>query len=166
MEIETQKSFEHRVLQDMSTADLVLNRRGYIMYVNRPASRMRELQSDLAPGTKHFRFFLENPFNDAFYERIFEALYHKSNTRFGRVHYQTPSGRKYVFHMSASYLDATEAEEDEIVITLADETMEEKLQEKIRDSATTFSTFLFGFSVWIVHWVFGVCGTMLWMIDH
>lgn len=20
--------------------------------------------------------------------------------------------------------------------------------------------------VWIVHWVFGVCGTMLWLIDH
>ena len=133
-----QESFAPRVLRDMNMAVLVLNRKGYIMYVNRPASQMLELKPGIEPGTKHFRLFSENPYNDAFYEQILEALYNKTDTHVGKVRYQTPSGRKYAFHMSSSYLDEPGIENDRIVITLTDETREELLQEKIHDSATTF----------------------------
>lgn len=148
--IEVQESFAPRVLRDMSTAVLVLNRKGYIMYVNRPASEMLELNPDLVPGTRHFRFFSENRYNDDFYQYILEAIYHKSDTHIGKVRYQTPSGRKYIFHISSSFLTGSDAGDDRIVIILADETKEELLQEKIHDSATTFSTFLFGFSIWMI----------------
>lgn len=145
-----QEAFAPRVLRDMSSAVLVLNRKGYIMYVNRPASRMLELKSDPVPGTTHFRSFSEDPYNDDFNESILDAIYHKSGTHISKVRYQSPSGRKYIFHMSCSFLDKPGTENDRIVITLTDETKEEMLQEKIHDSATTFSTFLFGFSIWMI----------------
>ena len=145
-----QESFSQRVLSDMSTAVLVLNRKGHIMYVNRPASEIRELSADLTPGAERFDISPENDYNDAFHEYIFEALYQKSGTHVGKVRYQSPSGRKYVFRMSSSYLGEPGAEDSEIVITFSDQTTEEVLQEKIHDSTTTFSAFRFCFSVWMI----------------
>ncbi len=36
------------------------------------------------------------------------------------------------------------------MLTISDETQEFMLQQKVHDSATTFTTFLFGFSIWMI----------------
>lgn len=150
MAVLSQESFSQRVLSDMSAAVLVLDQKGYILYMNRPAARVMELEAPPEPGTERFAFASENPYNDDFYGYIFDALYQKTGTHAGRARFEASSGRRYVFRVSSSFLDEPGTEHDQIVITLSDETVEETLRDKVHDSAMTFSIFLFCFSVWIV----------------
>lgn len=141
--------FTRRVLRDMSTAVVVLNTKGHVLYVNHPASEMLELPAEFSEKEIRFPEISDNNYNDEFNEYIFNALYQKENTHIGHVRYMTPSGRKYVFRMSSSFLEG-EGASSRIVITLADETEAEKMRQRLVDSSTTFTTFLFGFCGWMI----------------
>ena len=145
-----QESYPQRVLHDMSAAVLVLDRKGRIMYLNRPAADMLELDDTCPPGTQRFQLTSDNTENDEFYEYIFAALYQKQETHVGQVKYRSPSGKLYHVRISSSYLSTQDIENSEIVLTISDETQEFMLQQKVHDSATTFTTFLFGFSIWMI----------------
>lgn len=150
MQAAVQESFSERVLRDMSSAVLVLNRGGFIKYINRPAAEMFELDPDLEPGTQRFSLTQEDSYNDEFYECILNALYNKDETNVDVVKYRSPSGRRYVVKMSSSFLDSPDDSKDEIVVTLSDVTRSAELQQKISDSSKTFTIFLFGFSAWML----------------
>ena len=153
---QNQYAFSERVLRDMSSAVLVLDKKGRIVYVNGPAARMLEVNEGYREDGTRFSLITENDYNDSFNEAIFDALYHKEKTAVEKVPYMTPSGRKYVFLMSCSYLADTEAdtEESQLVITLSDETAEEELSRKINDSSKTFTAFLFAFCGWMLVYAF------------
>ena len=143
-------SFSECVLRDMSSAVLVLDKKGNIVYTNGPADRFFELEGIDRAESIHFPLLKENDYNDSFNETVFEALYHKDKTTFEKVPYEAPSGKKYVFFMSCSYLEEQEAEDSKLVITLKDETEAEEVKRKLNDSSLTFTTFLFGFCGWIL----------------
>lgn len=144
------ETYSRRVLHDMSAAVLVLDRKGNIMFINRPAARMLELDETAEPGSVRFAFKTDQPENDEFHETIFAAMYQKQQTHAGHVRYRSPSGRLYYVRVSSSYLDLAEGEEDQVVITISDETEEAVLRQKIHDSSTTFTTFIFGFAIWMI----------------
>ena len=143
-------AFSSRVLRDMSSAVLVLDKKGRIAYVNGPAARMLEVSEGYREDSTRFSLITENDYNDSFNEAIFDALYHKEETKVGKVPYMAASGRKYVFLMSCSYLAETEDEEPQLVITLSDETEAEEMKRKFNDSSKTFTAFLFAFCVWML----------------
>ncbi len=147
METTKPQTYPERVLRDMSSAVLVLNRTGNIVYMNFPASLILEIEDD--DEERPFSSLVENAYNDKFSEAVFNALYHKNDTTIRRVPFMSPSGKKYVLLMSCSYL-LDDSEGAELVITLTDETAEEVLRRKVRDSSFTFSTFLFAFCGWIL----------------
>lgn len=143
-------SFSERVLSDMSSAVLVLDRRGGIVYVNAPAARMLEVDPGYREQGLRFSLNVEDGYNDRFHEAILNALYHKEETTREKVPYRAPSGKKYVFLLSSSYLQENETEEPQLVITLSDETVAEEMTRRLKDSSVTFSAFLFGFCGWIL----------------
>ena len=67
-----------------------------------------------------------------------------------RVSYQSPSGKKYVLQMSSSFLPGVNEDDSQLVVTFADDTEVEVTRQRLRDSSRTFSTFLFGFCIWIL----------------
>lgn len=136
-----------RVLRDMNEAVLVLDHGGYIVYLNKPASEVLEMDPVDQEEKVRFPVDIDQKDNDDFYECVMDALYRKDEVQFRQVRYITPSGRKYWFRMSSSYLADGDGE---LVITLADETRTAELQERIRESSKTFSAFLFVFSAWMV----------------
>lgn len=140
--------FSERVLRDMSSAVLVVDRKGNIVYVNQAASSILELE----PGqiTVPFRDIVENEYNDAFSDAVFSALYNREETNVRRVPFMAASGRKYMLHMTCSYLDTDDDDAYQLVITITDETEVEKMRQKFRDASMTFSTFLFGFCGWMI----------------
>jgi len=144
------ETFPQRVLRDMTSAVLVLNRKGYIEYLNRPAADMLELEETLEPGTAHYARIFEGSDNDDFNDTIFAALYEKEQTHSGHVRFTSPSGLLYHVRLSSSFLVSPEDEKDEIVITITDETREVELRQKIMDSSSTFTTFIFGFAIWMI----------------
>lgn len=146
--------FSERVLRDMSSAVLVLDSKGGIVYVNGPAARMLEVDAGYREKESSFSLITNNAFNDSFNEAIFDALYDKNRTTIRKVPWMAPSGRKYVFRMSSSYLKESESEEALIVITLSDETVAEEMTQKFNDSSNIFTTFLFGFCGWILVYAF------------
>ena len=105
MEIIEHESYPQRVLQDMTAAVLVLNRKGYIKYFNRPAAKLLELDKSMEPGTTRFGLVAGNSENDEFNETILAALYEKKQTHTGKVRYRSPSGKLYYVHISSSFLD-------------------------------------------------------------
>ena len=145
-----QESYPQRVLRDMNAAVLVLNRKGYIKYYNRPAAMLFELGDALEPGYTHFEFAAHHEENAEFNRTILAALYEKEQTHAGRVRYKSPSGKTYIVRISSSFLDYPGDERDEIVVTISDETREANLRQTVVDSARTFTTFLFGFSLWMI----------------
>ena len=142
--------FSDRVLRDMSSAVLVLDPKGGIVYVNCPAARMLETDGGYREDRARFPLFSENGYNDSFNEAILDALYDKESTTVKKVPYMAPSGRRYTVRISSSYLRNAEAGEDQIVITLTDETAAEEMARKLSDSSNIFTTFLFGFCGWIL----------------
>lgn len=142
-----QHAFSERVLRDMYDAVLVLDTKG-IVYVNGPAARMLEVDEGYREPGARFSFLTGNAYNDSFSEAIFEALYNKEETTVKKVPYMAPSGKKYVFVLSSSYM--RDAEGPQIVVTLSDETVAEEMTRKFSDSSNTFTTFLFGFCGWIL----------------
>lgn len=147
------ESFPERVLRDMSSAVIVLNRKGEIEYMNAPASAMLEIGEDYHKKKIMLLRFLDNAqgsYNDSFNEGIFAALYDKDITTVRKVPYKAPSGKKYIVRMSSSYLKDAESEDALLVITLNDETVADEMTRKFNDSSITFTVFLFGFSIWII----------------
>ena len=155
MNSNTQETFSQRVLRDMNDAVLVLDRQGLILYINEPASRMLEISQEYTPGKTRFLMDFSENYNDNFYECVMDALYRKQESHVHTVNYKAPSGRKYVFRMTSSYLeDRTRG----LVITLADETEMMQLRERVQESSKMFSIFLYAFCIWIILyalWEFG-----------
>lgn len=147
---ENRYEFSERVLRDMNSAVLVLDRKGRIVYVNAPASRMLEIDDGYREERARFSLLTDNSYNDSFNETIFDALYNKNSTTVKKVPYMAPSGRKYVLLMTSSYLSEPGSDDVLLVITLSDETVAEEMTRKFRDSSNTFTTFLFGFCIWIL----------------
>ena len=149
MSSNSSEAIEMRVMHDMCDAVLVLDRRGKVVFFNEPASRM--LEYDSIPGDSEkgplFSLNINQQYNDGFNECVLDALYHKKETHVQTVRYMSPSGRKYVFRMSCSYLQDGDGE---LVITLADETEAAVFREKFMESSRIFSTFLYSFCVWII----------------
>ena len=79
MSLKQSESFSERVLRDMSSAVLVLDVQGNIVYVNRPASIMLEVEQDIAPGVR-FALYSEEPYNDDFHGAVLNSLYQKHST--------------------------------------------------------------------------------------
>ena len=145
---QVQHAFSERVLRDMYDAVLVLDHKGNIAYVNGPAARMLEVDEGYRETGARFSFITGNSYNDSFNEAIFNAFYDKEKTTVRRVPYMAPSGRKYVFVLSSSFLEDPEG--SHLVVTLSDETVAEEMTRKFNDSASTFTTFLFAFCSWIL----------------
>jgi len=142
------EAFPARVLRDMYDAVLVLDHQGQLVYFNEPAALMLELDEDehKAKGTL-LKVNLNQPHNDEFNECIMNALYHKNEAQIQMVRYMAPSGKKYIFRMSSSYL---RGDDGKVVITLSDETDATIYREKYIESSRTFSVFLHAFCVWII----------------
>ncbi len=143
-----QHTFSERVLRDMYDAVLVLDKKGNIVYVNGPAARMLEVDEGYREAGTHFSILLDNEFNDSFRDAILAALYDKEETTVKKVPFMARSGKKYIFVLSSSYL--RDADDAQIVVTLSDETVATEMTRKFRDSANTFTTFLFAFCGWIL----------------
>ena len=142
-----QHTFSERVLRDMYDAVLVLDGDG-IVYVNGPAARMLEVSEGYREAGVRFSFLTENEYNSSFNEAIFSALYNREETTVKRVPYMSPSGKKYVFVLSSSFLQDTEGAQ--LVVTLSDETVAEEMTQKFNDASNTCTSFLFGFCGWIL----------------
>ena len=130
MESNATESFSDRVLRDMSSAVLVLDRKGYIRYFNQPAMRIFELDVDLVSGTQRFTAPEDRDENQEFYNYVFDAFRMKEYTHAGHAHYCSPSGKQYMFRLSTSFVDNPGLENDYIVVTINDETREEALKRK------------------------------------
>ncbi len=150
METNALKSFSDRILRDMNSAVVVLDRKGYIRYFNQPAARIFELDENLETGRERFTLSEEITRNQEFCDYVFDAFRMKDYTHVGRVPYRSPSGKQYTLRVSTSFVDNPGIENDYVVITIGDETREEQLRQKVHDSSTTFSTFLFGFCIWMI----------------
>ncbi len=144
---QVQHAFSERVLRDMYDAVVVLDIEG-IVYANGPAARMLEIQEGYQKTDARTSVLTDNEYNKSFNEAILSALYNKEQTTVKKVPYMSPSGKKYVFILSSSLLQDTEGVQ--LVVTLSDETVAEKMTQKFRDASNTFTTFLFGFCGWIL----------------
>ncbi len=142
--------FSDRALHDMSSAVLVLDRKENIIYVNDAASEILEVESGKRARDAHFALYSEDPYNDAFHDAILNALFHKKSTLDDRVPYKSPSGKTYVLEISSSYLPGATEDDAELVVTFVDDTEVEVTRQRLVDSSRTFSTFLFGFCIWIL----------------
>ena len=152
MKQEQMEHFTERVLHDMNDAVVVVNNKGNIVYVNQPASVLLELKD--GPRDDRSGFFAGSSYNDAFFDAILNAFYSKGDTTDKMVGYMAPSGNKYVFRLSSSYLPGETEDDAQLVITLDDETEAEQTKLKLSDSSKTFTTFLFGFCIWIIFYAF------------
>ena len=142
------ETFPARVMRDMYDAVLVLDRQGYVVFCNGPATRMLELSREgQLPRGAILSLNLDQSYNDDFNECIMNALYHKDEAQIQMVRYMAPSGKKYVFRMSSSYLHDGDGE---LVITLSDETDADVYRRKYAEASRTFSVFLHAFCVWII----------------
>jgi len=144
--------FLWRVLRDMSSAVVVLDRSGNVVYANRPAARIFELPENISPKEETSLMSVDDDYNDDFNQVILDSLYVKTDTRIGRVKYRSAAGREYMLRLSSSFMEVPETDDYQIVITVADETPIAELRQKIDDSAKTFSVFIFVCCIWIT-WV-------------
>ena len=148
------QKYSDRALQDMSSAVLVLDCRENIIYVNQPASEILEVESGRRQSETRFSLYSDDSYNDAFHDAILDALYQKKSTNLETVNYESPSGKKYMLDMSSSFLPGPTEEDSQLVVTFADQTEFEATRVRLRDSSRTFSTFLFGFCLWILFYAF------------
>lgn len=148
MEQDQLNLFSRRVLHDMNEAVLVADLKGNIVYTNQPASKMLEIEAGLRKD--RYNYFTGNNYNDAFFEAILDAIYHKESTNIKKVPFMALSGRKYVFRLASSYLPGEKENDSLLIVTLNDETETEQMRQKLQDSSKTFTTFLFGFCIWFI----------------
>ncbi|MBP5261228.1 MAG: CPBP family intramembrane metalloprotease [Clostridiales bacterium] len=141
--------FANRVLNDMSSAVLVLDARGKVVYVNAPAEKLLEISTDDNEKESFLKKLRGNKYNDSFSDYVIKAVFEKETTHKSVIEYEAPSGKRYVFHMSSSYLGESH-EEALVVITLDDETEKAELKRKLTDSSKTFYIFLVFFCSWII----------------
>ncbi len=152
MEQKQAEQFSQRVLKDMNDAVLVVDLKGNLVYANEPASGILEIDGGLRED--RFNYFAGNVYNDEFFEAILDAIYNKDYTTYKKVPYMAPSGKKYVFRLSSSYLQGETEKDSLLVVTMDDETEAERVKQKLTDSSRTFSTFLFGFCIWMLVYAF------------
>lgn len=145
---EIQHSFSEQVLRDMHDAVLVLDGKGNIVYVNGPAASMLEVDEGYREAGARFSLLSDGANNESFNDAIFAALYNKGETTVRKVPYVAPSGKRYVFILSSSFI--RDSDGAQLVVTLSDETVAEEMTQKLKDSSNTFTTFLIGFSLWIL----------------
>ena len=144
-------TFANRVLRDMSSGVIVLDTSGKIVYCNKPASDMLEIPNGyekVSIGVSEQ--FSENKDNDEFLEFILQSIYKKDEAHVGSCRYVSPSGKNYIFKMTNSFLAAEGDAPSQIVITMEDETEEEELKVKLKDSSSTFSIVLIGMCFWLI----------------
>lgn len=146
MKISNTNSLENKILQDIYSSVLVLDSKGMIQYINAHASRLLEISDKIEPGTVHFTAKNANSYNDKFCEYILDAIYKKKEKHIGTVKFVSPSGKKHAFRISSSYLE----DQDYIVITIDDLTLESTLIEKVKNSTYIFSVFLFVMGFWVL----------------
>lgn len=146
MKISNTNSLENKILQDIYSSVLVLDSKGMIQYINAHASRLLEISDKIEPGTVHFTAKNANSYNDKFCEYILDAIYKKKEKHIGTVKFVSPSGKKHAFRISSSYLE----DQDYIVITIDDLTLESTLIEKVKNSTYIFSVFLFVMGIWVL----------------
>lgn len=146
MKISNTNSLENKILQDIYSSVLVLDSKGMIQYINAHASRLLEISDKIEPGTVHFTAKNANSYNDKFCEYILDAIYKKKEKHIGTVKFISPSGKKHAFRISSSYLE----DQDYIVITIDDLTLESTLIEKVKNSTYIFSVFLFVMGFWVL----------------
>ena len=158
--------FSDRALHDMSSAVLVLDRKENIIYVNDAASEILEVESGKRREETHFDLYSDDAYNDAFHDAILNALFHKKSTLQDRVPFKSPSGRTYMLEISSSYLPGATEDDAELVITFVDDTEVEVTRQRLVDSSRTFSTFLFGFCIWILFYAFWEFMKRPWPSDY
>ena len=137
---------EYKILEDVHSLVLVLDKNGMIQYINNVATNLFEVPSDIKPGEYHFTTNINNPYNDKFCQYMLDAIYQKKKEHKGLVKYMSPKGKEYVFRISSSYMEA----HSYVIITLEDLTYEHQLMEKVNASSLVFSAFLFLLTSWVM----------------
>ena len=120
MEYSEKASFASRVLRDMTSSVLVLDRKGLIEYVNKPASEIFEISQDLEPGVTKFDLEINQEENDEFSTLVLDALFDREKTHTGKVKYVSPSGKEYYLRVSSSFLELESGMENLVVITISE----------------------------------------------
>jgi PAS domain S-box-containing protein len=144
----TELRLGQRAMQDMREGVLILDQDGAVLFANRSARDLLELEGDPQRGAAALSLLPEDAYNDPFREMILKAVERKEQTHVEQVRYRGPSGRESVFRMSSAGLE--EEGRLKIVITLADETEQEELRGRMQESAHLFTTFLFAFCIWMI----------------
>ena len=117
-----------QILQDLTNGVMVLGEMGKLCYANPAMVSFLEMDELDAASVAELMERNMRQENDAFFETILDAVYNKTQHNQSKVTYTTQSGRKYCFHMTASFFSG---EEDCVIITLADETpLEAEIRKK------------------------------------
>ena len=67
-------TIEYKILEDVHSLVLVLDKNGMIQYINNAAMRVLEVPYDIKPGEYHFAVNIDNSYNDKFRRYIFAAI--------------------------------------------------------------------------------------------
>ncbi|MBR6316209.1 MAG: CPBP family intramembrane metalloprotease [Lachnospiraceae bacterium] len=137
------------ILRDMANGAIVVGSKGKVLQMNEAAKKILEIGDD---QTQSFLSGIDDgdESNAAFYDCIFDAIYDKNITNHKKVPYTSPSGKKYSLHMTSSFFQLEENEEEKgIVITFADETKEDMLILKRNDSMTVLVGAVFVVCLWV-----------------
>ena len=148
MEKNAGERLEQRALQDMEEAVLILDQDGRILYANKPARTLLELKEDAVQGRAPLFEIAKDACNDSFVGAVRNAVGQKQRMLRDRIRYRTPSGRTAVFRLSSARLE--DGDQPQTILTLMDETEEEQLEEKSKESSHLFTTFLFAFCIWMI----------------
>ena len=142
------KDYPTRVLNDMNTGVLVLDRKANIIFTNPPASRILELPENVLTGQTPFSLLSLDSKNDAFMDCILEAVQNRNYTHVGTIFFHAPSGRHYDLRISSSYLENPESPDSEVVLTFTDETKAGIMRRKYMDSSRCFVIGIFCVCIW------------------
>ena len=131
MAIQSDQSFFACVLEDMKEGILVIGPKGMVLYSNEQAGKMLNLH----PGESGsiLNQIQQNPKNDVFADYILDAVYKKELHQQENVEYVNPSGKKYCFQLTTSYLKNVGDAKGNIIVTLSDITELETIRQKSRD---------------------------------
>ncbi len=143
------EEFSSRVLSDMNTGVLVLSAKGTINYANPAATGMLELSEGFETGVTPYSLILSDQKNDEFSDYVIDAVHKKDMTHTGVIPFTAPSGRKYVFRVSSSFIRPSVAgDPPEIALTFSDETTSYEMRRKFVDSSRCFAVSIFGLCLW------------------
>ena len=143
-----------RAFRDMPGCVLVIGPHGKIVFANKAAQEAMEIGDYVGRSFAEYFVVFPNSANDPFYEAILDTIRNKHTPHYGRFLYVSPSGRRYAFFLTSSYL-LGEGDEPYLVITCTDVTAEEAMEHHRRESAFLLvSTILylcmsmFAYAIW------------------